>query len=1453
MKQSLPCLISCLGLLFGAISAQAETVTEKWTRDYVPAAPPAEFRALASDAKGDVFILLADNSSGNMIYTAKYSGTDGHTIWEKTSSVAFDAVALVLDSQGNPAAVMKATGISGNPTDYFDYYTIKYRGSDGAVLWEKRHDNGFLDQPTAAVVNQAGDVIVTGGSLAQHGSKYNIDVYTVCYAAADGHVLWERRVNGAANDEDWGYAVTLDAAGNVFVTGTISYTASTGEDAYVGKYSGVDGHVIWETEKTLISGYDSGFFIKVDPQGNPVILGRGPGPGGFPDAFTTKYNGATGALIWNKSYDGPAHQNEYPGGLAIDGSGDVFVTIDSEAVNTGHDYYTAKYASANGAILWEKRFDNGKPAPGNNDEPRGLKLDASGNAIVTGEADTTNTMSEIYTVSYRNSDGAVVWEKRYPAHAHMTAETEPLVLTADGGFVINVLVVGKQVTVKYKVKLPNTAVNGVLGDTTLTVRHSARPNGSAASTEKAATAPKAPVADEFDAFLDFVAVQLSQVPGLEVQVQYSTLPSDHDSWFALENGNKGRLQRDPATGNFIAKSSHFPHIPNVYFRAKIKAPGFEEKFSNVVGPYDLSQKPQTLPPTGFRIFGEDRPCRVFAGQQLIFTAGQSSQASGLKVRVQYSFSPLVESSWTDLPNGTMSPEFNYYIVASNNYPTSDAIYFRAISSAPGAIDSISSYIGPWTLLNNDVPSVEINLPENQVYSRNSAVTIPVTATDANGIQRVELYVDGELYGLTSNAPYSFNIQGLEAGTHSLIAFAYDNSGAAGVSNVIEKIKLTDSRFTIYNRTSDGAWNDPAGWSPQHVPGVNDIVEISDGRTVSLNGAVSVRMLYLSGKLLGPGTLNVANQFSWVGGQLDSLTLNIATDAQFLCFSKANKSLTNVTVNNAGTLVVAGNGLDGNKGSSLNNTGKFTFAGQLAETAKGTIPQVTFGTVTHNGGLIRTAGGRLVAPNFNMNKGELKVGTHLIGNDGNTLIGNDGNTLIGNDGNSLIGNDGNSLIGNDGNSLIGNDGNTLIGNDGNSLIGNDGNTLVGHVLNGSGFISEHGGALISDNGAAFNFNGGAITGFGRIDYAKLNHTGGAFVPGNSPGAIDITGDYTQGPGASIVLEIGGTNGLAHDYDMLAIKGNAHLAGDLIVHSINGYQSAGFGAVPFGYGSVTGQFKSTTANAQVTLGTKGALVKVDGPNPPSPRALNISTRLQVQSGDNALFAGFIVTGPAGSTKKVMIRGIGPSLGQFGVSGTIPDPLLELHSSGPTVTNDSWQLAPNKNEIPAGFAPTDGRECVIIAALAPGDYSAILKGAHGEVGVGLAEVYDLDSASPAQLANIATRGLVQTDDNVLIGGFIIGGNEPAKVLVRAVGPSLSAFGIQGALQDPMLEVHDSNGGIITNDNWRETDEAAIASTTIPPSHDKEAAVLATLVPGNYTAVVRGKDNTTGIAVVQAYNLAP
>jgi uncharacterized delta-60 repeat protein len=253
-------------------------------------------------------------------------------------------------------------------------------------------------------------------------------------------------------------------------------------------------------------------------------------------------------------------------------------------------------------------------------------------------------------------------------------------------------------------------------------------------------------------------------------------------------------------------------------------------------------------------------------------------------------------------------------------------------------------------------------------------------------------------------------------------------------------------------------------------------------------------------------------------------------------------------------------------------------------------------------------------------------------------------------------------------------------------------------------------------------------------------------------------------------------------------------------------------------------------------------------PTPSTLgNISTRLRVETGDNVLIGGFIVTGT--QPKKVIVRAIGPSLP---LAGVLANPTLELHDgSGTLITsNDNWMDAPNKQEIiDSAIPPTNDLESAILLSLDPGLYTGIVRGVNNTTGIALVEAYDLDLAADSILANISTRGLVQTGDDVMIGGIIILGTDAQEVLLRAIGPSLP---LPGALADPTLELHDKDGVIIaSNDDWRSDQETEIIATTIAPKDDAESAILATLTPDLYTAIVRGKNDTTGVALVEAYQL--
>lgn len=227
-----------------------------------------------------------------------------------------------------------------------------------------------------------------------------------------------------------------------------------------------------------------------------------------------------------------------------------------------------------------------------------------------------------------------------------------------------------------------------------------------------------------------------------------------------------------------------------------------------------------------------------------------------------------------------------------------------------------------------------------------------------------------------------------------------------------------------------------------------------------------------------------------------------------------------------------------------------------------------------------------------------------------------------------------------------------------------------------------------------------------------------------------------------------------------------------------------------------------------------------------------------------------------KRILLRAIGPSLVNFGITNALPDPVLELHAADQTLiaSNDNWQDSPDAADIAAtGIAPTNNLESAIITTLDPGEYTAIVKGNGDVTGVGLVEAYDLDSGTSLRLANISTRGFVGTGDNVMIGGFILGppGSLDGTVLIRAIGPSLVAFGITDALVDPVLELHDANGNVITNDNWKDTQQADIEATGLAPTNDLEAAILATLPAGGYTAIVSGKNGLTGVALVEVYRI--
>ncbi len=256
------------------------------------------------------------------------------------------------------------------------------------------------------------------------------------------------------------------------------------------------------------------------------------------------------------------------------------------------------------------------------------------------------------------------------------------------------------------------------------------------------------------------------------------------------------------------------------------------------------------------------------------------------------------------------------------------------------------------------------------------------------------------------------------------------------------------------------------------------------------------------------------------------------------------------------------------------------------------------------------------------------------------------------------------------------------------------------------------------------------------------------------------------------------------------------------------------------------------------------------------LNISTRASAGTGQNVLIGGFIL-GDGDGPKRVIIRALGPSLAAAGVTGALPDPSLQLVDSTGQIlaTNDDWMAGTQAEEIIATtLAPSDPKESAIIASLGPGAYTATVNGAKGTQNIALVEVFDLDSATPSQLLNISTRGYVATGEGVMIAGMIIGGTETETLVFRGLGPSVGAGAplIGGALPDPTLVLVDAQGStLFANNDWQETQAAEILDTGLAPADAREAAILITLAPGNYTALLSDANGAIGVGLLEIYNI--
>ena len=579
----------------------------------------------------------------------------------------------------------------------------------------------------------------------------------------------------------------------------------------------------------------------------------------------------------------------------------------------------------------------------------------------------------------------------------------------------------------------------------------------------------------------------------------------------------------------------------------------------------------------------------------------------------------------------------------------------------------------------------------------------------------------------------------------------------------------------------------------------------------------------------------------------------------------------IGLNAAGTAHVGGAGA----GVSINNAsatigGTNPGEGNVIVAASSGIffggnPALGHSTGTAQGNFVGTDASGMTALNLGNGVGINVVhATGVVINGGNVISGNGTGIAINSNGVNGTSSDSTTVQGN----FIGTgpDGVTAVGNSGLGLdlFISPGNRIGGTGSGEGNVIAFNGSHGVQVNLTNTPIEGNSIFGNGGLG---INLIGGTEDP-NTRVSLNDSGD----------ADTGGNN--AQNYPVITgltiASGSVAITGTLNSEASKTYRLEFFAndkVDPSGYGE--GQtflgFKDVTTdgsgdasfsvNFPVT-GTSTAFTATatdpDGNTSEfsaafTTKLLNISTRMQVLTDDNVLIGGFIVTGI--SPKKVIVRAIGPSLTAFGVPGALMDPTLELNAPDGSVTsNDNWKESQQAEIEATGLQPTNDAESAILQTLEPGAYTAIVRGVNGTTGVGLVEAYDLDQPADSELANISTRGFIDTDANVMIGGFIIGPDDlgDATVLVRAIGPSLENFGVANAIQDPILELHSGDGDTIaTNDDWRDTQETEITATGLMPTDDRESASLQTLAPGNYTAIVRGVDDTTGVGLVEVYHL--
>lgn len=556
------------------------------------------------------------------------------------------------------------------------------------------------------------------------------------------------------------------------------------------------------------------------------------------------------------------------------------------------------------------------------------------------------------------------------------------------------------------------------------------------------------------------------------------------------------------------------------------------------------------------------------------------------------------------------------------------------------------------------PSVTISAPATITVGS----PLNVTATLGAGTELLGacLRLNGEPVATDLTAPYAFVLPSLTPGEHHLQVESINTGRVLGASNVVTvtvdaaapspeesegdgEIAETSAAGDVYDCIVSGFWDEQDIWrrrgdNAEGVPGPNDVAVLPRSVQVVLRGNVTVAKVYLEGRIRGDAPVNarqlIVNEHFSTHGLLADLTLTNPAGG-LITNVKGAAFFENVDLVNNGRMYLTKSLYSTD--SALTSSGEFTLVNAPASGGP-----IRFGIGTANlqgiyeiGPGAAIAAGQLVAAGAgNLLPG---FGPGLVGQDGGTLVGQDGSTLVGQDGGTLVGNDGGSLVGQDGSTLVGQDGSTLIGNDSAGLIGNDSAGLISDnaaVLvgnDGASLLQTGAAGLISDNGHIFS--AGTLGGSGNL-VGNVSNTGATFRPGSSPGFLYVRGSYTQGPGATLFLEIGGTSlENPREFDQLAVSGEAVLGGSLVVDTIDGYEpQEGDEVQAIYFESSSGSFASVSSNANIDFGPNGMMLSVDGPlggGTPTISVAASASRLKEGKGTT-----FTISAPPGTARPVSV---------------------------------------------------------------------------------------------------------------------------------------------------------------------------------------------------------------------------